>query len=76
MSKNDRNRLFVAREKMEFRADIRRLGIGGSRTLRSIFLEAHRQLQGGRGIPHDRFWQEVERLRKATRGKPAGGKAR
>jgi prevent-host-death family protein len=40
---------------------------GRSRSLRSIFQKAHEQLQKGAGIPHDQFWREVERSRRAKR---------
>ena len=35
------------------------------RSLRSIFEEAHEQIQKGGGIPHDQFWREVEQSRRA-----------
>ena len=45
-----------------------------SRTLRSIFEEAHDQIEKGDGIPHDQFWQEVEQARRAKRRAPSRGK--
>jgi prevent-host-death family protein len=40
---------------------------GRPRSLRSIFAEAHEQIQKEGGIPHDQFWQEVEQSRRAKR---------
>src|SRR5439155_24511203 len=37
------------------KAEAERLAAGHSRTLRSIFEEAHEQLQQGGGVPHDQF---------------------
>jgi len=37
----------------------RDLAVGRSRSLRSIFEEAHEQIQNGGGIPNDQFWREV-----------------
>ena|ERR1051325_837142 len=55
------------------KADAERLAVRRSRTLRSIFQEAHEQLEQGRGVPHDEFWQRVEQSRakasKARRSK-------
>ena len=44
---------------------------GRSRSLRSIFEEAHDQLEKGGGIPHDEFWREVAKNRRA-KGRAAG----
>jgi prevent-host-death family protein len=33
------------------------------RSLRSVFAEAHQQLQEGHGIPHDEFWRQVHQRR-------------
>ncbi len=52
---------------------------GRSRSRRSIFQEAHEQLEDGGGTPHEQFWQEVaqNRLAKARgRVKDIGRKAR
>ena len=49
---------------------------GRSRSLRSIFKEAHEQIRKGGGIPHDQFWREVERSRRANRPVAARGKRR
>ena len=38
---------------------------GRARSLRSVFQEAHEQLEKGGGIPHDQFWQEVAQNRRA-----------
>jgi prevent-host-death family protein len=50
-----------------------RLAVGRPRSLRSIFEEAHEQLDKGGGIPHDQFWREVEQSRRAQRP-PSRGK--
>ena len=55
------------------KADAEQLAVARSRSLRSIFEEAHKQIQEGRGIPHDQFWREVERSRRAKRRTPAHG---
>jgi len=49
------------------KAEAERLAAGRSRPLRSIFEEAHEQLQSGGGIPNDQFWREVEQSRRARR---------
>jgi prevent-host-death family protein len=41
------------------KAEAEQLAVGRSRSLRSIFEEAHDQIQKGGGIPHDQFWREV-----------------
>jgi prevent-host-death family protein len=56
------------------RADAERLAAGRARPLRSIFAEAHEQIQKGGGIPHDQFWREVEQSRSAKRRAPSRGK--
>lgn len=49
------------------KAEAEQLALGRSRSLRSIFEEAHEQLEKGSGIPHDQFWREVEQSRHAKR---------
>jgi prevent-host-death family protein len=51
-----------------------KLAVERSRSLRSIFKEAHEQIRKGQGIPHDQFWREVERSRRAKRTVSARGK--
>ena len=58
------------------KADAERLAVRGRRSLRSIFEEAHEQLQKGRGIPHDQFWREVEQARTARRATKSRSKKR
>jgi prevent-host-death family protein len=53
------------------KAEAEQLAVGRSRSLRSIFEEAHEQIQKGGGIPHDQFWREVEQSRRAKRPAPA-----
>lgn len=53
------------------KADAEQLAVGRSRSLRSIFEKAHKQIQKGGGIPHDQFWREVEQSRR-TKGRAAG----
>jgi prevent-host-death family protein len=55
-------------------ADAEQLTSGRPRSLRSIFEEAHEQLQKGGGIPHDQFWREVEQARRARQPAPARAK--
>jgi len=45
-----------------------------SRSLRSIFAEAHEQIQKGGGIGHERFWGEVEQPRRAKKAERSRGK--
>ncbi len=45
------------------KAEAERLVEGRPRTLRSVFEEAHEQIEKGGGIPHVQFWREVERSR-------------
>ena len=49
------------------KAEAEQLASGRLRSLRSIFKEAHEQIEKGGGIPHDQFWQEVERSRRVKR---------
>jgi prevent-host-death family protein len=53
------------------KAEAEQLAVGRSRSLRSIFEEAHEQIQKGGGIPHDQFWRQVEQSRRAKRPAPA-----
>jgi prevent-host-death family protein len=55
-------------------AEAEQLAVGRSRSLRSIFQEAHEQIEKGGGIPHDQFWREVEQSRRAKRPAPSRGK--
>jgi len=54
------------------KADAEQLAVGRSRSLRSIFEEAHEQIEQGGGIPHDQFWREVAEARRTK--KRASGK--
>jgi prevent-host-death family protein len=56
------------------KAEAEQLANGRSRTLRSVFEEAHEQLETGGGIPHDQFWLEVEQSRRAKRPARSRGK--
>lgn len=49
------------------KAEAKQLAGGGLRSLRSIFEQAHEQLQRGRGIPNDQFWRERQRSRSVKR---------
>jgi prevent-host-death family protein len=51
------------------KAEAEQLAVRSTRSLRSVFEEAHEQLQQGSGIPHDEFWREVERSRRAKRAR-------
>jgi prevent-host-death family protein len=57
-------------------AEAKRVASGGPRTLKSILAAADEQLRRGRGIPHDRFWREVERSRGAKRAMSAPARVR
>src|SRR5262245_38378611 len=56
------------------KAEAEQLAVRRSRSLRSIFEEAHEQLQEGRGIPHDEFWRQVEQSRRTKRSKGSRSK--
>jgi len=49
------------------KAEAERLASSRSRSLRSVFQKSHGQLQQAPGVPHDKFWQEVEKARIARR---------
>ena len=56
------------------KAHAEKLVVGRSRSLRSIFEEAHEQIRKGGGIPHAQFWREVERSRRPKRPVSSRGK--
>jgi prevent-host-death family protein len=56
------------------KAEAEQLADRHARTLRSIFEEAHEQLQKGEGIPHDEFWRQVDKSRRAKRSTPSQSK--
>ena len=56
------------------KVEAEQLASSRSRSLRSIFAEAHEQIQQGGGIPHDQFWREIEQARRTKRAGPARGK--
>ncbi len=58
------------------KAEAEQIAAGRSRSLRSIFAEAHEQIQKDGGIPHDRFWREVEQARRGKKPEAARGKMR
>jgi prevent-host-death family protein len=61
------------------KADAEQLAVGRARSLRSIFEEAHEQIEKGGGVPNDQFWQEVAQTRRVNGrapGKDVGRKAR
>jgi prevent-host-death family protein len=61
------------------KADAEQLAVGRSRSLRSVFQEAHEQIEKGDGIPEDQFWQQVAQTRRAkgrAASKDNGHKAR
>jgi prevent-host-death family protein len=52
--------------------ELERLVLGYSTKFRSILKKSKRQIEQGRGIPHDEFWSEVEKTpsrKKRTRSK-------
>jgi prevent-host-death family protein len=56
------------------KAEAEQLAVGRPRSLRSIFEEAHKQIQEGEVIPQDQFWREVEQSRGAKR--PAASRSK
>jgi prevent-host-death family protein len=56
------------------KAHAEKLVVDRSRSLRSIFEEAHEQIRKGGGIPHDQFWREVDRSRRPKRPVSSRGK--
>jgi prevent-host-death family protein len=48
-------------------AQAKKLASARPRSLRSIFQQAHEQIQKGGAIPHDEFWRQVEQSRRAKR---------
>ena len=59
---------------VEGKAEAEQLAAAHSRSLRSIFEEAHEQIKKGGGIPHDQFWREVKDARRAKRSAARLGK--
>lgn len=45
------------------KAEAEKLTASPARSLRSIFQEAHEQIEQGSGIPHDEFWKQVAQSR-------------
>jgi prevent-host-death family protein len=45
--------------------------LASPRSLRSIFQQAHQQIEQGRGIAHEQFWKQVAQTR-AAKPKPGG----
>jgi prevent-host-death family protein len=56
------------------KAEAEQLASGLSRSLRSVLEEGHEEIQQGGGIPHARFWREVEQSRRAKRPAPSRSK--
>src|SRR5262249_39515699 len=44
--------------------EIERLAMRQSKKLRKILDKSRKQIAKGKGIPHDEFWRQVERMRK------------
>ena len=42
--------------------ELDRLVLGYSKKFRSILQKSRLQIEEGRGIPHDQFWSEIERI--------------
>jgi hypothetical protein len=59
---------------VENKAEAEQLAARHARSLRSVFEEAHQQLQQGGAIPHDEFWRQVEQSRRAKRSKASRSK--
>ncbi len=49
--------------------DLERLMLAHSPRLRAILDAAQKRIQAGRGIPHERFWADVERKQSAKPGR-------
>jgi prevent-host-death family protein len=45
-------------------AEAEQVAKNGARLLRSVFQEAHEQLQKGEGVLHDEFWRKVAQGRR------------
>jgi prevent-host-death family protein len=59
---------------VEDKAEAEQMLAGRPRSLRSIFEEAHEQIEKGGGTPHDQFWQNVKQARSAKRRPPPRSK--
>jgi prevent-host-death family protein len=53
----------------ESEEDVERLLMGHSRKLQAILEGARKRFRQGRGIPHERFWMEVEAEQASKRAK-------
>jgi prevent-host-death family protein len=53
------------------KAEAEQIAAGRSRSLRSVFAEAHEQIQEGGGILCRQFWREVEQSRRGKKPGPA-----
>jgi prevent-host-death family protein len=49
------------------KAEAKQLARSRPRSLRSVFMGAHEQLEKDGGIPRDQFWHEIEQSRDAKR---------
>jgi prevent-host-death family protein len=56
------------------KAQAEQLAVDRPRALRSILEQASAQIEKGGGIPHEQFWQEVERRRRTQRASPSRSK--
>lgn len=56
------------------KAEAEQLAVRRPRALRSIFEEAHEQIQKGGEIPHNQFWRAVEQSRRAKQPARSRGK--
>ena len=56
------------------KAEAEQLALGRLRSLRSVFEEAHEQIQKEGAIPHEQFWRQVEQSRKVKSPPPVRGK--
>jgi prevent-host-death family protein len=45
--------------------EIERLAMSQSKKLRRILETSRKQIAKGKGIPHEEFWRQVERMRKS-----------
>ena len=64
--------LMAVRDKRE----AEKLAASPQRSLRSIFKEAHEQIEQSGGIPHEEFWKQVAQSRSAMRKPSARSRRR
>jgi prevent-host-death family protein len=56
--------------------DLERLLMAHSPKLQAILSAARQRIQEGKGIPHEQFWERVEKNSGSAKGKTKGGKTK